>query len=94
METITPHANQIVTKADLMQFQEELLNRMQQLTETSTQETPKWLRGSQVKSMLGISSGTLQNLRINGTIPYTKLGGTLFYDYQDIHNILESNKSQ
>jgi len=43
--------------------------------------------------MLGISPGTLQNMRINGTIPFTKMGGILFYDSEDIRKILEDNKN-
>jgi hypothetical protein len=41
--------------------------------------------------MLGISPGTLQTLRINGTIPYTKVGGIIFYDKKDIQKIMEDN---
>lgn len=42
--------------------------------------------------LLGISPGTLQNLRINGTIPYTKIGGVLYYDHSEIMEVLEKNK--
>ena len=52
----------------------------------------KWLRSKEVRKMLNISSGTLQNMRIQGHIPFTKLGGTLFYDYDKINNILNENK--
>jgi hypothetical protein len=41
--------------------------------------------------MLGISPGTLQTLRLNGTIPFTKIGGVLFYDEEDINRLFESN---
>jgi hypothetical protein len=33
----------------------------------------------------------LQTLRINGTIPYTKVGGIIFYDKKDIQQIMEKN---
>ena len=39
--------------------------------------------------MLGISPGTLQNLRINGTLTYSKIGGMMYYRYQDIMKLLE-----
>ncbi|MBO6533302.1 MAG: DNA-binding protein, partial [Muricauda sp.] len=39
-----------------------------------------------------ISPGTLQNLRINGTLPYTKIGGVLYYEYHEIMGVLEQNK--
>ena len=41
---------------------------------------------------VGISPGTLQNLRINGTLPYTKIGGVLYYDQREIMEVLERNK--
>jgi hypothetical protein len=44
--------------------------------------------------MLGISPGTLQNMRVNGTLPFTKMGGILFYDSAEIQKILESNKQK
>ena len=40
--------------------------------------------------MLGISHGTLQNLRITRSLPYTKLGGIMFYRREDIEKILEA----
>ncbi|WP_421878262.1 helix-turn-helix domain-containing protein [Marinoscillum sp.] len=39
-----------------------------------------------------MSPGTLQNLRINGTLPFTKIGGVIYYDYQDIHKMLTENR--
>jgi hypothetical protein len=50
----------------------------------------KWLKSYQVQRLLGISSGTLQTLRINGTIPYSKIGGTIFYNEEEIMNVLKS----
>jgi hypothetical protein len=52
----------------------------------------KWLKSNQVRKMLLVSPGTLQNLRINGTLPYTKIGGVIFYDYEDIKKMLEKHK--
>ncbi len=84
---------QIITTDDLYQFKLELLDGFKQLLQSSELHTYKrWLKSHEVKELLGISSGTLQNLRINGTIPYTKIGGVLYYDYQDIMEIMEQNK--
>jgi hypothetical protein len=33
--------------------------------------------------MLGISHGTLQNLRVTKVLPYQKVGGIMFYKYDD-----------
>ena len=42
--------------------------------------------------MLGISHGTLQNLRIKNLIPYQRIGGLIFYKYDDIIKLLEGEK--
>jgi len=39
-------------------------------------------------ALLKISPGTLQNLRINGTIPYTKVGGIIFYESDEIQKVM------
>lgn len=46
-----------------------------------------------VREMLGISPGTLQNMRINGTIAYTKIKGIIFYDYNDILTLMDGTKA-
>lgn len=83
----------IITTEDLFQFKLELLDDIKQLLSSDLHHTKKkWLKSPEVRKLLGISAGTLQNLRINGTIPYTKVGGVLYYDYQDLMQVLEKNK--
>ena len=36
------------------------------------------LKSKDVRDMLGISAGTLQTLRINGTLAWSKIGGTYY----------------
>ena len=81
---------EFITKQDLEQFKSEITD----IITSSNHETKnkKWLRSKEVLKMLGISTGTLQNMRIYGHIPFTKLGGTLFYDYDLIINILNKNR--
>jgi predicted site-specific integrase-resolvase len=62
------------------------------LREHHGQPAKKWLKSYEVRELLNISPGTLQNLRINGTLPYTKIGGVMFYDYEDIKKILTENQ--
>ena len=52
----------------------------------------KYLKSPEVREMLQISPGTLQNLRINGTLPYTKVGGVIYYAYEDIIKMLHQNR--
>ncbi|WP_166962515.1 helix-turn-helix domain-containing protein [Yeosuana marina] len=83
----------IITTEDLREFKMELLDDIKLLLKNqSGQQSKKWLKSLEVRELLGISPGTLQNLRINGTLPYTKMGGVLYYDYQEIMKILEGNK--
>ena len=81
-------ALEILTKEDLEQFKTELLESIESLLQSKSTEQKLWLRTSEVKKLLGISSGTLQNLRINGTLSYSKIGGTLYYNYKDIQTLL------
>ncbi len=86
--------SEIITTDDLREFKTELFSELKQLfNQHQGQPSKKWLKSYEVRKMLGISPGTLQNMRINGTIPFTKMGGILFYDSEDIRKILESNKN-
>ncbi|MFD2967737.1 helix-turn-helix domain-containing protein [Sphingobacterium bambusae] len=60
---------------------------LSQRTDESTAK--QWLRSAEVRKMLGISPGTLQNLRVNGTLPYRKIGGSMFYARQDIERMMK-----
>ena len=84
---------EIVTTDDLRELKIDLLNEFRKmLKEHHGQPAKKWLKSYDVRELLNISPGTLQNLRDNGTLPYTKIGGVMFYDYQDIKNMLVENQ--
>ena len=86
-------AASIITTEDLREFKLELLDDIKHLLQNQNgHPTKKWLKSPEVRELLGISPGTLQNLRINGTLPYTKVGGVLYYDYQEIMQVLENNR--
>lgn len=82
---------QIVTTDDLLIFKQELLDELQKVFSQNTTPTKQWLRSSEVRKMLAISPGTLQNLRINGTLPYSKVGGVIYYPYEGIMRVIEEN---
>lgn len=50
-----------------------------------------WIDGQEVMIKLRISPRTLQTLRSNGTIPFTRIGHKLYYLKQDIERILSNN---
>ena len=86
---------QLITIEDLAGFKDDLLQEIKKLLSinSGTPET-KFLRSSEVKKMLGVSTGTLQNLRVNGTLPYKKVGGIMFYDQRDIMKLLSNESNQ
>jgi hypothetical protein len=84
---------QILTSDDLREFKIEMLSEIKQLLkEANGQPSKKWLKSYEVRKILNISPGTLQNLRLNGTLPYTKIIGVIYYDYADIQEMLQSRK--
>jgi hypothetical protein len=85
-------AIEIITKEDLELFRINLLEDIKSLLSNKSEEPKKWLKSYQVKNMLKISSGTLQTLRTNGTISYSKIGGIFYYKYEDILKILNNEK--
>ncbi len=80
----------LITQEDLKEFKTELLEDIKNLFNIKVSEQKLWLRSSEVKELLKISSGTLQNLRIKGILSYTRVGGTLYYNYKDIEKMLKN----
>lgn len=86
-------AANIVTLEDLQSFKQELLEEIRNmLSQRQTTPPRKWLRSHEVRRLLSLSPGTLQTLRINGTLPFAKIGGVIYYDYEDIQKMLEQSK--
>ncbi len=50
-----------------------------------------WIDNQDVMQMLHISQRTLQTLRSNGTIPYSRLRGKFYYKVADIEKLLQDN---
>lgn len=82
--------DQLLTVGDLERFKEQLLTEIQSLIKNLGQ--PKqWLRSKEVRKMLNISPGTLQNFRVNGTLSYSRLGTVTYYKYEEIMERLNQN---
>ncbi|RYG19693.1 MAG: DNA-binding protein [Chitinophagaceae bacterium] len=82
---------EILTREDMKVFKMELLDEIRKMIQPNA-ATNEWLKSSDVMKLLNCSPGTLQNLRINGTLPFTKMGGTIYYAYSDVMKVLNSNK--
>jgi hypothetical protein len=86
--------NQLVTLNDLAAFKMELLSEIETLFNVNSGSPQrKWLKSYEVRALLNISPGTLQTLRTKGILPFTRMGGTIYYDKEDIHRLLASQKS-
>jgi DNA-binding transcriptional MerR regulator len=86
--------HQLITSEDLITFKQELLTEFEKLFKSySTSMQRRWLKAHQVRKLLNISIGTLQTLKSNGILPYTKIGGVHFFDYEDIQRILQEGKN-
>jgi len=86
-------SGQLVTIEDLVDFKSELLGDIRKIIkEISGPPQKKWLKSHEVRKLLDISPGTLQNLRLNGTLPFSRIGSVIFYDYEDIQKLITSKK--
>jgi len=83
----------IITTDDLREFKLELLDDIKKLLTIQSQgKLKKYLKSSELMDLLQISPGTLQNLRIKGTLPYTKVGGIIYYDSEEIQKVMDNNR--
>jgi hypothetical protein len=89
------YRDQLITLGDLDHFKTDLLNELVRILQQPQQSQSKaWLKSSEVRKLLSISPGTLQNLRINGTLPFSKIGSIVYYKQEDIFKLLEVSKSK
>lgn len=86
------YREQLITMEDLNEFRSLLLNDLKGIIQSKPLQQKQWLKSNEVRKLLNISPGTLQNLRINGTLTYTKIGGIMYYDQTDIEKLLNGNK--
>jgi hypothetical protein len=88
---------EIVTSEDLQEFKKEIIASIRDLISvqpvTAKTEKDRWMRSAEVRKLFGISAGTLQNMRLNGSLPFSKIGTTILYDRTKILNTLEANSS-
>jgi hypothetical protein len=85
---------ELLTIKDLNEFKAELLRELKQLLmkDDYSGKQKKMLKSGEVRAMLRISQGTLQNLRRNETLQYRKLGGIIYYWYEDVEKLIRRRK--
>jgi len=80
--------NDLITKKDLLEFKNEIINYISSLT-NQNDSNKQWLRTKEALNYLKISSGTLQNLKVSGKLPYKKVGGTVYYSLNDLETLFK-----
>ncbi len=84
-------AIEVITRDDLNEFRALLLKDFKEILQLKPDQAKQWLKSSEVRKLLNISPGTLQTLRINKTISYTRIGGIIYYGHQDIEKLMQQN---
>ena len=93
----------VITKEDLEEFKNDLLEEMEKILKThkskpgqqSFGQNPKdkgWMKATEARKLLSISQGTFHKLKINGIIPYSRIGKVCLFDYDEIVKIIQENK--
>ena len=85
---------ELLTIKDLNEFKGELFRELKQLLmkDDYPGKPKRMLKSREVRAMLRISQGTLQNLRRNETLQYRKLGGIIYYWYEDVEKLIGKKK--
>lgn len=79
-----------ITREDLRDLKNELMQEFKELYELKVPQQKMWLRSAEVRKLLGVSTGTLQNMRANGTLRATKVGGIVYFNFRDIDRLMNS----
>jgi len=85
-------AFELLTAGDFEEFKKQLLEELKKMIAALCQPQQKILKTREVRKLLRASAGTVQNWRKNGTLPFKKVGGTLYYNYEDIERLLNRRK--
>ncbi|MFZ1562148.1 MAG: helix-turn-helix domain-containing protein [Saprospiraceae bacterium] len=88
----------ILTTDDLREFKVELLEEIKEILHfsknTINPDGKRFLKSSEVQELLSLSPASLQNLRNARELPYSKVNGTIFYDWNDIIQLIISNRKE
>ncbi|TDH18482.1 DNA-binding protein [Segetibacter sp. 3557_3] len=87
------YASQLITIDDLEHFKKRLLDDLLSVLKVQqTSPAKKWMKSHEVRRLLKISPGTLQSLKANGVIPYSKIGGVHYFEYAEIEKVMQGGK--
>ena len=81
-------SQELITKDDLEKFRRAIIEDIIFLIRASEKDEDEWLRCADVRKLLKISTGTIQNLRISGKLKSNKVGGIHFYKRSDVEKMI------
>jgi len=83
---------EIVTKKGLEKLKKEIFEEIRRVRYLELKKPVKkeWLKSYEVRAMLSISAGTINAFRRNGILPYSKIGGLMYYKYEDIERLINN----
>lgn len=86
---------EILTTDDLREFKLEVISEIKKILsdhQASKPEGKRFLKSNDLQELLDLSPASLQNLRNARILPYTKIGGTFFYDWEDVIQLMNKYK--
>ncbi|MFC2080880.1 helix-turn-helix domain-containing protein [Bacteroidota bacterium] len=84
-------SNELLTRKDLYDLEAKIMDKLNKLSEKDDNRK-KWYRTADLIKILNLSASSIQSLRTSGTLPFSKVGGTLFYDPNDVKEMITKNK--
>lgn len=76
--------NEVKTNLDAIQAKLDNLQKSPALPE-------HWLSNREVSDLLGVTKRTLQRYRDGGVLPFSQIGGKIYYKVSDLVKVLEKN---
>ena len=79
---------ELLTKEDIKALDEKMDKILDVLSSKKKSEPGEWLKSAEVKAILNCSDATLKNYRDSGTLPYSKIEGTYYYQRSQVDTLL------
>lgn len=77
--------------SEFRSFREEL---KEQKVKSSKKLSETWFDNQEVMDLLKVSIRTLQNMRDSQTLPFSKVGGKIYYKATDVEQLLNDNYNE
>lgn len=83
---------EIITREDLQAFRIQLVDDIKKMLSAiqPSKDKPEWIKSGEVRKILKISAGTLQNLRITDKLHPVKISGSWYYDLAEINTLFNA----